>query len=161
MFLVGTYPKGNRSQVQGSTFRVKDKEGIEDLKSSLEMLIFPSNYQFVHFSKSSKSSSHFFRNEGRVCGVRLENSTVFRCQVSETRFRVSGVRRSPQTYMCNAVRRREWNLWIPILSGTLWTSERLLDMLQAKYYPFSHNMWAQEGGHETKFDPFSRRRRSL
>jgi len=24
----------NRSQVQGSTFRVKDKEGIEDLKSS-------------------------------------------------------------------------------------------------------------------------------
>jgi len=25
----------NRSQVQGSTFRVKDKEGIEDPKSSL------------------------------------------------------------------------------------------------------------------------------
>ena len=26
----------NRSQVQGSTFRVKDKEGIEDPKSSLQ-----------------------------------------------------------------------------------------------------------------------------
>jgi len=36
----------NRSQVQGSTFRVKDKEGIEDPKSSLKMLIFPSNCQF-------------------------------------------------------------------------------------------------------------------
>ena len=34
---------GNRSQVQGSTFRVKDKEGIEGQKSSLKMLIFPSN----------------------------------------------------------------------------------------------------------------------
>ena len=34
------------SQVQGSTFTVKDKEGIEELKSSLQMLIFPSNYQF-------------------------------------------------------------------------------------------------------------------
>ena len=38
--------EGNRSQVQGSTFRVKDKEGIEDPKSSLKMLIFPSNCQF-------------------------------------------------------------------------------------------------------------------
>ncbi len=37
---------GNRSQVQGSTFRVKDKDGIEDLKSSSKMLIFPNNYQF-------------------------------------------------------------------------------------------------------------------
>jgi hypothetical protein len=33
-------------QVQGSTFRVKDKEGIEDLKSSLKKLVFPSNCQF-------------------------------------------------------------------------------------------------------------------
>jgi hypothetical protein len=32
----------DRSQVQGSTFRVKDKEGIEDPKSPLKMLIFPS-----------------------------------------------------------------------------------------------------------------------
>jgi hypothetical protein len=37
---------GNRSKVQGSTFRVKDKEGIEDPKSSLKMLISPSNCQF-------------------------------------------------------------------------------------------------------------------
>jgi hypothetical protein len=37
---------GNRSQVQGSTFRVKDKEGIKDLKSLLKMLIFPNNCQF-------------------------------------------------------------------------------------------------------------------
>ena len=36
----------NRSQVQGSTFRVKDKEGIKDPKSSLKMLIFPNNSQF-------------------------------------------------------------------------------------------------------------------
>jgi len=36
----------NRSQVQGSTFRVKDKEGIEDPKSSIKMFIFPSNCQF-------------------------------------------------------------------------------------------------------------------
>jgi hypothetical protein len=38
--------KGNRSQVRGTTFRVKDKEGIEGQKSSLKMLIFPSNCQF-------------------------------------------------------------------------------------------------------------------
>ena len=36
----------NRSQVQGSTFSVKDKERIEDPKSSLKMLIFLSNCQF-------------------------------------------------------------------------------------------------------------------
>jgi hypothetical protein len=36
----------NRSQVQGSTFRVKDKEGIKDPKSSLKMLIFLNNCQF-------------------------------------------------------------------------------------------------------------------
>jgi hypothetical protein len=35
----------NRSQVQGSTFRVKDKEGIKDPKSSLKMLTFPYNCQ--------------------------------------------------------------------------------------------------------------------
>ena len=34
------------SQVQGSTFRVKGKEGIRDSKSSLKMLIFPNNCQF-------------------------------------------------------------------------------------------------------------------
>ncbi len=31
----------NRSKVQGSTFKVKDKGGIEDPKSSFKMLIFP------------------------------------------------------------------------------------------------------------------------
>ena len=36
----------NRSQVQGSTFRVKDKVGIKYPKSSLIMLIFPNNCQF-------------------------------------------------------------------------------------------------------------------
>ena len=36
----------SRSQVQGSTFRVKDKKGIKDLKSSLKMLIFLNNCQF-------------------------------------------------------------------------------------------------------------------
>ena len=36
----------HRSEVLSSTFRVKDKEGIEDPKSSLKMLIYPSNCQF-------------------------------------------------------------------------------------------------------------------
>jgi hypothetical protein len=36
----------NRSQVQGSTFRVKDKEGIKDPKYSLKRLILPNNCQF-------------------------------------------------------------------------------------------------------------------
>ena len=36
----------NRSQVQGSTFRVKDKEDIEDASFSTRMLIFQNNCQF-------------------------------------------------------------------------------------------------------------------
>jgi hypothetical protein len=36
---------GRRSRVQGSTFRVKVKEGVEDPKSFLQMFIFPSNCQ--------------------------------------------------------------------------------------------------------------------
>jgi len=47
----------NRSQVQGSTFRVKNKESIENPKPSLKMLIFPNNcqfgYKFCNFSISS------------------------------------------------------------------------------------------------------------
>ena len=35
-----------RSQVQGLTFRVKDKEGIEDPKSLLQLFIFPNDWQF-------------------------------------------------------------------------------------------------------------------
>jgi hypothetical protein len=42
-----TLKKRNRSQVQGSTFRVKDKEGIKDPKSLLKMLISSNNCQFV------------------------------------------------------------------------------------------------------------------
>jgi hypothetical protein len=38
--------KSNRSQVQGSTFKVKGKEGIEDPKSSLKVLISPNNCHF-------------------------------------------------------------------------------------------------------------------
>jgi hypothetical protein len=34
------------SEVQGSRFRVKDKEGIKDPKFSLKMLILPNNCQF-------------------------------------------------------------------------------------------------------------------
>jgi hypothetical protein len=37
---------GNSSQVLGSPFRVKDKEGIEDSKTSLKRLVFPSHCQF-------------------------------------------------------------------------------------------------------------------
>jgi hypothetical protein len=40
------FDKDNRSQVQGSTFRVEDKEGIKDPKSRLKKLIFPNNCQF-------------------------------------------------------------------------------------------------------------------
>jgi hypothetical protein len=39
-------PRYNRSRVQGSTFRVKDKEGIKDPKFSLKKLMFPNNCQF-------------------------------------------------------------------------------------------------------------------
>ena len=37
--IVAIRVKGNRSQVQGSTFRVKDKESIKDPRSSLKMFI--------------------------------------------------------------------------------------------------------------------------
>jgi len=38
--------KRNRSQVQGSTFKVKDKEGIEEPRFSIKMLIFQNNCRF-------------------------------------------------------------------------------------------------------------------
>jgi hypothetical protein len=44
-----SYGKWYRSQVQGSTFRVKDMEGIEDPKSSLKMLIFHFFHQKFRF----------------------------------------------------------------------------------------------------------------
>jgi hypothetical protein len=40
---------GYRSKVQSSTFRVKDKEGNKDPKSSLKVLIFPNNCQAPNF----------------------------------------------------------------------------------------------------------------
>jgi len=40
--------KSNRSQVQGSTFWVKDKEGIEDQKSSFTPMLLVYN---AHFPK--------------------------------------------------------------------------------------------------------------
>jgi hypothetical protein len=38
--------QGSEFWVQGSTFRIKDKEGIKDPKFSLKMLILPNNCQF-------------------------------------------------------------------------------------------------------------------
>jgi hypothetical protein len=47
LFLViATISICNRSQVQSSTFKVKDKEGIKEQRSSSKMLISPSNCQF-------------------------------------------------------------------------------------------------------------------
>ena len=43
---IGNTNPSNRSQVQGSTLRVKDKEGIKDPKSWLKRLISPNNCQF-------------------------------------------------------------------------------------------------------------------
>jgi len=41
-----SYDRTRRPHTQGSTFRVKDKEGINDLKSWFKMLIFLNNCQF-------------------------------------------------------------------------------------------------------------------
>ena len=60
---------------QGSTFRVKDKEGSEDPKSSLKMLIFPSNCQFgSKFSIRPDEDDAFLANMHSKCspGPRME-----------------------------------------------------------------------------------------
>ena len=65
----------NRSQVQGSTFRVKDKEGIEDSKSSLQMFIFLSNCQFgSKFWIRPDETDAFLVNTNPKCspGTRIE-----------------------------------------------------------------------------------------
>ena len=65
----------NRSQVQGSRFRVKDKEGIEDLKSSLQMLLFPGNCQFgSKFRIRSAKNESLPVNTHSKCspGIRME-----------------------------------------------------------------------------------------
>ena len=87
----------NRSKVQGSTFRVKDKEGIKDPKSSLKMLIFPNNCQFgSKFWISPDEADAFLVNTDLI--IYYENSSFFldiigRSEAfSENRFQVSGVR---------------------------------------------------------------------
>jgi hypothetical protein len=67
--------KHNRSQVQGSTFRVKDKEGIKDPKSSLRMLILPNYCQFgCKFWIRPDEADAFFVNTHPKCspGTRME-----------------------------------------------------------------------------------------
>ena len=69
------HKKGNRSQVQGSTFRVKDKERHEDSKSSLQMFIFPSNCQFsFKFWIRTDETDAFLVNTHPKCspGTRME-----------------------------------------------------------------------------------------
>ena len=65
----------NRSQVQGSTFRVKDKGIIEDPKASLKRLIFPSNCQFgSKFWITPDEADAFLVNTHPKCslGTRME-----------------------------------------------------------------------------------------
>ncbi len=67
--------KTERFQVQGSKFRVKDKEGIKDPKFSLKMLIFPNNCQFgSKFWISPDEANAFFVNTHPKCspGTRME-----------------------------------------------------------------------------------------
>ena len=62
-------------QVQGSTFRVKDKETIEDPKSSLKMLIVSSNCQFgSKFWIGPEEDDLFLINTHLKCsqGTRME-----------------------------------------------------------------------------------------
>jgi len=65
----------NRSQVQGSTFNVKDKKSIEDPKHSSKMLISPSNCQFVYsFWFRHDEDDAFLINTHSKCspGTRME-----------------------------------------------------------------------------------------
>ena len=67
--------KGNHSQVQGSTFRVKAKDGIEIPKSSLKMLISPNNCQFgSKFWIRLDETDAFLVNTRHKCslGTRME-----------------------------------------------------------------------------------------
>jgi hypothetical protein len=59
----------NRSQVQGSTFKVKDKEGIKDLKSWLKILISSNNCQFgSKFWNRPDEADAFIVNTHPKCG---------------------------------------------------------------------------------------------
>ncbi len=65
----------NRSQVQSSKFRVKDKESIEDPKSSLQMFIFPNSWQFgFKFWVRPDETDAFLVNTHPKCspGTRIE-----------------------------------------------------------------------------------------
>ncbi len=66
----------NRSQVQGSTFRVKDKDGVEDPKSSSKMLISRNNCQFgFKFWIRPNEAEAFPANTHLKCspGTRMES----------------------------------------------------------------------------------------
>jgi hypothetical protein len=70
--------KRNRLQVQGSTFWVKDNEGIKDQKSSLKMLIFPNNCQFgSKFWMKPNEADVFLLNTHPKCspGTRMQPLT--------------------------------------------------------------------------------------
>ena len=65
----------NRLQVQGSAFKVKDKEAIKDWKSSLKMLISPNNCQFgSNFLIRPDEAGAFLVNKHLKCspGTRME-----------------------------------------------------------------------------------------
>jgi hypothetical protein len=67
----------NRSQVQGSTFRVKDKEGNIDPNSSLTILIFPNNCQFgSNFWIRPDEVDAFLVSTHPKCGLGTKNGTL-------------------------------------------------------------------------------------
>ena len=66
---------GNRSQVQGSTFRVNDEEGIKNPKPSSKKLIFPNSCQFgFKFWIRPDEADAFLINTHPKCspGTRME-----------------------------------------------------------------------------------------
>ena len=63
------------SEVRGSRFRVKNKEGIKDPKSSIKILILPNNCQFgSKFWIRPDEGDAFFVNTHALCspGMRME-----------------------------------------------------------------------------------------
>jgi len=72
---MGANDNSNRSQVQGSRFKVKGKEGIEDPKSSSKRIFFQSNCQFgSKFWIRSDEADAFLVNSHPKCspGTRME-----------------------------------------------------------------------------------------
>ncbi len=62
--------------VQGSTFRVKDKEGFKDLKSSLKMLIFQIIANLAPNFGLGLTKLTFFRKYASLMQARDENGTL-------------------------------------------------------------------------------------